>query len=147
MRVFHGDVRSYSFGKKYDFIITNPPFFENDLASQMEEQNIAKHSYQLTLLQLIEVIDRQLAVGGSFGILLPFQRVEYFISACEEYNFHLQEKLSIRHTSGNDFTRAVLHFGRNKPHATCSVEMSINNITGGYTEQFADLLKEYYLYL
>ena len=148
LKLFQGDVRSYPFPIKYDFIISNPPFFENDLPSGKEQEKLAKHSSQLTLLELIEVIDKQLSPHGSFGVLLPFHRSEYFISKSEEYNFHLLEKLSIRHNSNHEFTRAVMHFGRHKENLVSFVEMSIhNNESDGYTEEFVDLLKDYYLYL
>jgi tRNA1Val (adenine37-N6)-methyltransferase len=35
LKVFPGDARTYSFASKYDFIIVNPPFFENDLESEL----------------------------------------------------------------------------------------------------------------
>ena len=33
LHAFPGDVRTFSFSSKYDFIIVNPPFFEGDLLS------------------------------------------------------------------------------------------------------------------
>ena len=99
-------------------------------------------------MELIAVVDKHLSQDGSFGILLPFQRSDYFISQCEEHNFHLLEKLSIRHSLNHEFTRAVMHFGRHKQNLVSFVEMSIhNNKSGGYTEEFVNLLKDYYLYL
>ena len=148
LRLFQGDVRSYSFPIKYEFIISNPPFFENDLPSDIEQEKLARHSSGLTLLELIEVLDKQLGPHGSFGILLPFHRSAYFISKAEEYNFHLLEKLSIRHSSNHEFTRVIMHFGRHQQNLVSHVEMSIHNDTdGGYTKEFANLLKDYYLYL
>src|SRR5882762_3366061 len=68
LKVFPGDVRSYSFPVKYDFIIVNPPFFEGDLLSSSNEKNIAKHSKSLTLDELIKIMDDNLQPGGAFGI-------------------------------------------------------------------------------
>jgi tRNA1Val (adenine37-N6)-methyltransferase len=148
LTVFPGDVRSYSFPVKYDFIISNPPFFENDLASQLEKQNLAKHSTELMLVELIAVINKHLSPMGTFGILLPHHRSESFIAMCEKSNFHLLEKLSIRHSSRHDFTRAVMHFGRQKQQPIGLAEMNIHrDKAAGYTEEFIELLRDYYLYL
>ena len=49
VKVFHGDARTFLFPVQYDFIITNPPFFLNDLQSDKDHLNVAKHSKQLTL--------------------------------------------------------------------------------------------------
>src|SRR5258708_16006073 len=80
LKVFPGDVRSYAFPHKFDFIITNPPFFEGDLPAASEAGNLAKHSKELTLTDLLAVIDANLKSAGSFGILLPHQRWDYFIA-------------------------------------------------------------------
>src|SRR5579863_9448271 len=110
LKIFPGDVRVFSFADKYDFIITNPPFFENDLETHQEQKNIAKHSKELNLQELILVICNNLKSSGSFGILLPYHRGEYFEKLALENNFHLLEKLSVRQTPAHDFFRAVMHF-------------------------------------
>jgi tRNA1Val (adenine37-N6)-methyltransferase len=76
LKVFPGDARTYSFPVKYDFIIANPPFFENDLPSESGPEQVAKHSKELTLDELVKLIDNNLEPHGSFGILLPFHRWE-----------------------------------------------------------------------
>ncbi|HEX4374482.1 MAG TPA: methyltransferase [Puia sp.] len=60
MKVFPGDFRDYSFPEKYDLIISNPPFYEASLQSPADKKNIAKHSKELTLEELIKAIDRNL---------------------------------------------------------------------------------------
>src|SRR5688572_11439929 len=89
LKAFPGDVRTYSFPVKYDFIITNPPFYENDLPSELLSEQVAKHSKMLTLEQVIAAIDRNLNPGGSFGILLPYHRWEFFNGLAGQNNFHL----------------------------------------------------------
>src|SRR5688572_25573553 len=68
LKVFPGDARTYSFPFKYDFIIVNPPFFENDLESESDREQVAKHSKMLTLDELVKVMDENLEPNGSFGI-------------------------------------------------------------------------------
>ncbi len=61
-------------GKPYDFIITNPPFFDNDLKSDDVKRNLALHSSALSLEELLANITRLLLPTGQFAILLPFHR-------------------------------------------------------------------------
>ncbi len=44
-----GDIRTYHFNESFDFIISNPPFYENQLEAAEEKRNIAKHSTHLGL--------------------------------------------------------------------------------------------------
>ena len=78
LRVFPGDARSYCFPMKYDFIISNPPFYTNNLLSDSHAKNIAKHGLELNMEELLRILDENLQPNGSFGILLPFHRSGHF---------------------------------------------------------------------
>src|SRR5579872_2181794 len=115
LRVFPGDVRSFRFAGKFDFIISNPPFFENDLPAASDPANLARHSKELTLAEILEAIDANLSATGSFGVLLPFHRTAWFEEEARlKHHFALKEKLLIRQTPRHDFFRSVLWFSRQR---------------------------------
>lgn len=147
LKVFPGDVREFSFAEKFDFIISNPPFYEGDLTSGSDVKNLAKHSKELTLAELIAVIDTNLKRTGSFGVLLPYHRMEYFEGLSAARQFHLQEKLLVRQTPRHEPFRVILHFSRKQDPFVPVTELTIQQEGGGYTEEFMELLKDYYLYL
>jgi len=147
LKVFPGDVLTHSFADKFDFIIANPPFFEDDLLSPNKEKNIAKHSSLLTLEGLIKTIQTNLDPAGSFGILLPYHRAAYFEELAVKNNFYLTEKLFIRQTPKHNFFRNILHFSKNIETKPDSFELTIHNENGNFTEEFIDLMKDYYLNL
>lgn len=147
LKVFSGDARSFHFPFKYDFIISNPPFFENDLLSTDDREQVAKHSKHLTLEALVEVIASNLQPHGAFGILLPYHRWEAFNKLALQQNFSLTEKLIVRHTPKHAPFRAILHYTRNQDQFAPDFELNIKDENGGYTPEFVELLKDYYLYL
>jgi tRNA1Val (adenine37-N6)-methyltransferase len=148
LKVFPGDVRTFSFPGKFDFIITNPPFFENDLPSASETANLAKHSKELTLTELLAVIDANLSPEGSFGILLPYHRTAWFAEqAASRFGFSLREQLLVRQTPRHDFFRSILYFSRHREASIPTTELTIQDSNGGYTPDFVELMKDYYLYL
>lgn len=147
IKAFPGDTRTYAFPLKYDFIITNPPFFENDLLGKDEREQIAKHSRSLTLDELVGVINDNLQPDGSFGILLPYHRWEYFDKLANASGFYLKEKLFVKQSLRHDHFRAILHYSRNKENSAPAYELVIQKEDGAYTSAFTDLLKDYYLYL
>ena len=147
LKVFHGDARSFQFPLKYDFIISNPPFFENDLLSTDDREQVAKHSKHLSLEALIEVIASNLQPHGAFGILLPYHRWEAFNKLATQQHFSLTEKLIVRHTPKHAPFRAILHYTRNADHFAPDIELIIQQQNGGYTPEFVELLKDYYLHL
>jgi tRNA1Val (adenine37-N6)-methyltransferase len=146
LKVFPGDARSFRFPQQYEFIITNPPFFDNDLQSTDDREQIAKHSKHLSLEELIEVIGNNLQPHGAFGILLPFHRWEHFDKLATRNNFSLTEKLFVRQTPRHPFFRAILHYTRTPDEFAPTFELTIQ-ADGGYTPEFVELMKDYYLYL
>jgi tRNA1Val (adenine37-N6)-methyltransferase len=147
LKVFPGDARTYSFPNKYEFIISNPPFFENDLPSEASEEQVAKHSKMLRLEELIQVIDNNLEANGSFGILLPFHRWQYFDELATRHKFYLTEKLFVKQTPTHNYFRAILHYTRHHEHFVPSFDLIIHNEEKQYSPEFKELLKDYYLHL
>jgi tRNA1Val (adenine37-N6)-methyltransferase len=144
IQLLEGDVRKYSFSSRYDFIITNPPFFESDLRSPMEKKNKAKHDESLTLEELVSVIRPCLLSEGAFSILLPFHRTVYFEKLAETHGFFLQEKLILRQTPSHSPFRSICLFSSKKPGKELNDEMIIKNSEGKYSLDFTDLMRDYY---
>jgi tRNA1Val (adenine37-N6)-methyltransferase len=147
LKVFPGDARSYHFPLQYDFIITNPPFFDNDLQSTDDREQVAKHSKHLTLEELIDTIAANLQPHGAFGILLPYHRWEHFNKLALQYNFSLTEKLFVKQTPKHAPFRAILHYARNHDDFSPAFELTIKKEDNTYTPEFVELLRDYYLYL
>ena len=146
IHVFHEDIVNFNAGKKYDCIISNPPFFEDDLLSPDNAKNNAKHHSSLSLIRLLQVVQKQLATGGYFAVLLPFHRVDYFIDEALRFGLHLYRQVSVKQTPRHSFFRGILFFGHDKMVPQKN-EIIIKDKENQYSVEFAALLKEYYLYL
>lgn len=146
LHLFEQPIQQYLPNKFYDFIITNPPFFEDDLRSNNKKRNLALHSADLKFEELVLCIDRLLDKNGSFAILLPSSRVIPFTNLCLGL-FFLQEKMVVKQTPKHDNFRNMLFFSRKKSIASEADTITIKNLENEYSEKFKQLLKPYYLYL
>lgn len=147
IRVFHGDVNNYALPGPYDFIICNPPFYEDDLKSDNKRINFAKHDAGLTLGKLTRIVNDQLTTSGSFGILLPYARTGEFEQLAASVGLFLQEKLLLRQTRRHGFFRCLLLFSRCSSTFVPTSELVIKEEDGNYSEAFSALLRPYYLHL
>lgn len=145
IQLMHVNAKEWKSEKKYAFIISNPPFFENDLMSGDDKKNLALHSTELTLENLIHTITNNLTPTGSFALLLPYHRKDYLISLALKNGFHLLRDLSVKQTPKHAFFRSCLVFGRTIK--TPLFEEIIIQNNGVYTDQFSALLQPYYLSL
>ena len=91
-----GDIRSFESEHEFDFIISNPPFYEKSLKAESHASNLARHSKELNLEELMATIDSLLSKNGSVGILLPYTRSTEFEKLAAQKKFYLVEKLLVR---------------------------------------------------
>lgn len=146
LNIINADIKDLGREKKYDLIISNPPFFENDLQSGDTAKNAAKHDISLTLLDLLEIVAHRLTIDGSFAVLLPHPRVVYFENEALLRGLYATRKILVRQTPEHDLFRGILFFAKH-PAPQVITEMSIRRTDGGYTAEFIGLLKDYYLHL
>ena len=146
LHIINTDITGFSAGKKYDCIISNPPFFEADLKSPQQNKNAAKHDTRLTLPVLLQQVNQLLNKDGYFAVLLPCHRVDYFITESLQHNLFCIEKVLVRQTPKHTYFRGMLLFSANKTE-TANKEICIKDGLGNYTPEFISLLKEYYLHL
>jgi tRNA1Val (adenine37-N6)-methyltransferase len=139
------DVTQYLFTKKYDFIIVNPPFFENQLKSPNAIKNKAWHSTELTLEKLIIVIKNNLAQNGSCYILLPIERKNDLEQLMNANNLFLNQCLMIQPNEKLHvkYFIALISFQANE---LFSEELIIKE-KGVYTARTNTLFKDFYLKL
>ncbi len=146
LRALHTDVKYFSSQVKYDFIISNPPFYQNGLLSPLKTKNVAKHNIGLNVNELMGIIKNLLKKSGSFAVLLPYHRIAYFEKLAHENYFFLNEKLLIKPTAEHDYIRGFLLFSRTSK-TTIIKELIIKNEDGSYTDDFIQLMSDYYLAL
>jgi tRNA1Val (adenine37-N6)-methyltransferase len=142
----HKNIILFKPDNKYDFIISNPPFYHNDLATQTQSKNEAMHNASLTFTSLINAIEIHLKPTGQFAVLLPYKRVNEFIEAITEKGFHLNHKLLIKQTPQHPYFRGILICSKTSTTPIMD-ELIIKGNDNEYTLEFVNVLTDYYLYL
>ncbi len=148
INVIHADVKSFSFTNKYDLIISNPPFYENELRSESERKNVAHHSENLKLNELLNVIKNNSNDNGNFFLLLPYKRNDEIKKLFKDQQLYISKILLVRQSVKHDYFRVFITGKLKEEEKEIEFdEMSIWNDKQEYTNEFVELLKDYYLYL
>jgi len=147
--IINTDVKDFSFKHEYDLIISNPPFYENEIRSATDSKNVAHHSENLTLEELLLIIKNHLASKGSFFLLLPYKRNEEIKRLLKDHQLHISKILLVRQSVKHDYFRVMLKgsLDEQENKETEFDEISIWNDKQQYTNEFTNLLKDYYLHL
>lgn len=145
IKVYQTSIQEYKPQHQYDLIISNPPFFENDLQSEDTQRNLALHSTALTLEELFKISQQLLNAGGQLCLLLPHHRTNAAIKLGKEIGMHCIQQTTVHQTTKHAAFRSILHFAT---QASPKTAMTIYIKDGqDYTNVFIDLLKPFYLYL
>ena len=146
LQAFHSDLREWDPGSKYDLIISNPPFYENDLLPEDDGKSVSKHSSAMRLEDLLLKAKYLLTEDGNFAVLLPWQRAQWFESTASVYSLFVTEKLEVKQTPRHNYFRTMLLM-QNQKSDVLESDLTIKNKRHEYTHEFIELLKDYYLYL
>ncbi|MBP6430532.1 MAG: methyltransferase [Ferruginibacter sp.] len=144
--VHHENIINYNSTIKYNFIISNPPFYQGDLISLKKNKNQAKHDEGLTLQQLLQNIKRLIEDNGEFAVLLPYSRVNEFELMANELNFYIKDELLIKQTPKHNYFRGIQIYSSTQIKKSI-IELTIKDDQNNYTTAFVALLKDYYLHL
>jgi tRNA1Val (adenine37-N6)-methyltransferase len=147
---FDGDAKymAFALARHYDIIISNPPFYENELQSGNQQKNLAHHSTQLQLEDLLIILRDSLDAAGRFYLLLPYKRQEEIEKLFAKSDLTIIHKVLMRQSTKHGFFRIMLEGKKGKSNEEAVVEeIAIKDNHDQYTAEFASLLKDYYLYL
>jgi len=142
-----GDVKTFPFTQKYDFIVCNPPFYEREFASNSEEEKVAKHSLHLTLPYLLTAIKNLLNADAKFAILLPYYRKDEFEKLAAEHHFYPEKTICIKQSNAHEYFRYAGIFSSTKSIHIQEEFIAIKTNHLHYSTEAIALLKPYYLYL
>lgn len=145
--VVEADARSLPVMPSFDFIITNPPFYEVALKSSDKLRNQAMHATTLDYKELLRIVAGQLKTDGAFSILLPYTVFDGFRTLAAMDGYYPKEILYIKQSEKHAVFRTVGIFSREltQPHSNTMAIREADNQT--YTAAFITLLQPYYLYL
>ena len=147
IHVFNHDILSFHANRKYDCIVCNPPFYQNELTSDKQNKNIAHHSEQLTIQQVLGFIKNNLKENGIFFLLFPFKREKEIAALLLQQNLFTAKKIFLKQTDMHQPFRIAVMGTNKKTEAEDSSVINIRDEHQQYTGTFTHFLQDYYLYL
>lgn len=147
INVIHNSIQDFTPETTYDLIISNPPFFEDDLRSPDKSKNDSKHDTSLKLDELVDCIKKNLSNNGIAAVLIPFHRTDHLAILIKERGLHIIESLFIKQTPSHHYFRSIILFSEKSALPIEINELTIHDADRNYTEAFSSLLKDYYLKL
>ncbi len=146
LQAFHANVNDFAVAthKKYDLVISNPPFFINDHKPEKTGRKLARHTDTLSYGQLVAVVAKLLKPSGHFAVVLPYRESRMFVKLAEDAGLFLHRQRLIFPRPCLEPNRINLFFGT-RPGLPVTEKFIIRDETGTFTRQYNDVVKNYYL--
>ena len=101
--------------EKYDWVVSNPPFFHNKPKSPDPSRNLARHDDELPLEDMLRMAHFLLHATGMMGLVWPTDRESELIGAATEGGWKCARKLRIHGTSEHESLRFLSEWYKDVP--------------------------------
>lgn len=129
--------------KKYNLIVSNPPFFSDDLLPDTNSRTIARHTVNLSHHQLLSYVDKLLLEDGKFCVVLPYDSMDKFEKIAGEFKLFPYRKLIIFPKKGAKPNRVNIEFNRKQISSVHLENMIIRNDNNEHTDDYKAAVSEY----
>ena len=146
IKVHQINALDHSYQQLYDVIISNPPFYENELESPDTKKNIAHHGEGLKLSELLALIKKQLKKNGSFYLLLPYRRKTEIEKIMATESLFIETRITVSQSTAQQPFRLMIK-GTAAPSVLKEKQIFITDTQNQYSQEFIGYLKDYYLHL
>lgn len=139
------DLQKESLGK-YDFIISNPPFFQSGLKNPETPREKARHISRLSQFTLPSIGKKLLKENGRLSFIFPYEYTEEIIRTGEEIGLWVEKICIVSNSPKHNPKRTLITMmpGRRKEEAEIT-ELCIRDQKGEYSEEYRTLTGPFYL--
>lgn len=133
--------------RKFDLIVTNPPFFTGSLKNPDPVKASFRHAGELTPATILEQSRGIMAEGGLLSLILPWAEGNVMVAEAATTGLFCSRMLKVRSLSGSPFTRLVLEFASTRVTPSVKILTMGHPSHGGYTRDYIELTRQFYLNL
>ena len=130
-----------------DVILSNPPYFAEDVKCPEAQRNTARHTDELDFHSLLQAVSVLLTDDGTFSVVLPANAASDFIALATKFKLFLSKQTWVYTKPNMPAKRVLMAFSRDKSTETQVGHLTIETAPKVYTPEFTALMKDFYLFI
>lgn len=144
--IHHQSIQEFSkyCSRKFDLIISNPPFFTGGMLSENNQRNDVRHTTKLPHGDLLQAVDRLLDDSGKLTLILPYLQGLRFMEISQTYRLFPHRITEVFGRAGKTVERILIDFTRSSQPQIKS-ELIIHSQGDDFTEEYKALTQDFYL--
>jgi tRNA1Val (adenine37-N6)-methyltransferase len=146
LKTYRSDIVDFQTDRKYDLIVSNPPFFNRYSKCDSDRKSRARHNDAgLSYAKICAVVVRLMQPDGRFALVLPVNVMDAFLEEAEKAGLYLHKRMTIIPIEGKDPNRVNLELGFVPQLEIKEETFVIRDANKRFTAQYNEFLKEFYL--
>ena len=131
--------------KKYDLIVSNPPFFQNSLYAPDQNRTNARHNASLEYEDILDASLKLLSNNGTLSLILPYLEGTMFIVKAAGKGLYCVRQTNVLPNPGKTPKRLLLEFAKSKkPLVEQEIIIELNK-RHEYSDAYKNLTRDFYL--
>lgn len=130
---------------KYDLIVSNPPYFINDLKNPEKRKELARHADEDFFDLLMRKAASILSSNGSLWMILPVKQAERVRVNAVLYSLYPAHIVHVYSDKSKPAFRQIICLGFNAVKPLKEEHVYIYEAQAEYTGQYKQLLKDFFL--
>lgn len=142
LTLISGDFLHYTFQRQYDFIFSNPPFYQNGLLSDDVQTALSKHAAFLPFEQLFSKVSELLSSDGTFWIIFPSEFAQEVIELAVKNRLFVHKRIDLA-AKPQRVKRVIFSLGK-MARETQHLYFLIRNEDNSYSDDYIACTKAFH---
>ncbi|MDO4510883.1 MAG: methyltransferase [Bacteroidales bacterium] len=147
VEALEADFNAYTPDGKYDLIVSNPPFFADGILAPDSSRMCARHMVELDIATLVKKSVSLLGDGGRLCLITPVDLEASILDACAEAGASLAKRTLVYTKVGAQPKRCLWEISKAPMASPVTAVLYIHKAGGGYSDDYVDLCKDFYLHM
>ncbi len=145
IQLVHSAIQQWETDRKFDLIVSNPPFFEDALLNPDLSRQLARHAVTLKMDELFFHANRLSNENAHFAIILPFSQWKKAQEVAEKNGWSLFVKRTVSSFENTEPIRILLGFSKLKSTVCVEEYMFLYDAPFKRSKSFNELTEDFYL--
>lgn len=144
LSIYFTSLQAYKTDKKYDLIVSNPPFFTVNDLNEFDARKQARQEETLTFSDLLKKTVLLLNKDGLASFIIPHDRMLEFCEIAAKNALKVSKTTQIKGNETSPIKRVLLEFSfeeKERKENLLTIEVERHR----YTEDYINLTKDFYL--
>jgi len=145
--VIESDINNFSriTDRRFDHIVSNPPYFTNSLLNPDTRLSKARHTSELSTNVLLIAVNRLLSDNGKFSLVLPYSEANIFVVEAVNYGLYCSRMLKVKPLPSSPVKRILMEFSRQRQTPSKAFLIIETGKRHEYSHEYRQLTKDFYL--